>query len=440
MKKIWLKILGSLMILVLAGCGGESNKISESQKSEYKEGMKLVDLMDEESYAENGRKMANAVETALNASENELHMMEAKPKLFKNGVIFQETFTTSKRNCYYVGELKDGKPDGFGVLLNEGLKIEYVGKFTKGEVKNSYGISIDYYDYNVEIAYDGVVEYLNKELYACPADGKREILWGVDDVQREYGNSGSVIDANVSQAIVVKCLPKYIGEIKNGEYNGEGCRYYANGILAYEGEFKGGVFSGKGKEYSRMGNLIKEGTFKKGELEEGTYDKEQESIDDEAFYGNSYFDDEGEMAISQGTSEIGYAEESDFWGDDEYYESPYPDGMNYALEEVRKSEIAGHYGGVRGQSDGEINIYAEPGENWEYGYVSLYLDSEIPVYGGLNIEGELMGLDMNLYYIYNPNMDESILLGIDRDDYGVSMELYIDNAYVETYFMLEHYM
>lgn len=132
-------------------------------------------------------------------------------------------------------------------------------------------------------------------------------------------------------------------------------------------------------------------------------------------------------------------EGSGFWGNDEYYESPYPDGMNYALEEVMKSEIAGHYGGVWGQSDGEINIYAEPGENWEYGYVSLYLDSEIPVYGGLNIEGELMGLDMNLYYIYNPDMDESILLGIDRDDYGVSMELYIDNAYVETYFMLEHY-
>ena len=55
---------------------------------------------------------------------------------------------------------------------------------------------------------------------------------------------------------------KYIGEFKNGVYEGKGIYYYNNGDK-YEGNFKNGVKEGKGIEYYNNGDKY-EGNFKNG--------------------------------------------------------------------------------------------------------------------------------------------------------------------------------
>lgn len=282
MKKIWTGIVGILMLLILTGCG--SNELSESKMSEYEKGIKLVDLSDEKTYAENGKKMAAAVEAVLNAGTNDFHMMKQKSHFLKGGVSFQEIYDESKCDYYYVGDLKDGKPEGFGVLLSGnpdyGSIMTYIGKFSKGEVKDSYGVCLAHNDICLEIAYEGKVKYLRNGSDACPADGKREIPWDFLSIQIAYGDTEYYENINFSPTIVAKCFPHYIGEIKKGSYSGKGCLYYANGVLGYEGEFKGGNYNGKGKEYSPLGNLIKDGEYKRGEFVDGFYDKEQEQIDE----------------------------------------------------------------------------------------------------------------------------------------------------------------
>ena len=117
-------------------------------------------------------------------------------------------------------------------------------------------------------------------------------------------------------------------------------------------------------------------------------------------------------------------------------ESPYPEGMDYSPYDVDPLEIAGYYTGTYGQSTADISIYTSP-EDDEVGNIKLYLDSEVPEYGGLSIEGRLIKLDANLYYV--TDSEYYILLGIGNED-GITMELYINNEYVEFYMMIDHYM
>ena len=118
----------------------------------------------------------------------------------------------------------------------------------------------------------------------------------------------------------------------------------------------------------------------------------------------------------------------------------YPDGMNYSAETIDALDIAGYYGGDYGQSVADISIYSSP-EDAEVGNANIYLDSEIEVYGGNEYVGCLVEVDKNLYQLQTDG-DQTILIGVNYDAGGdyISFELWIDNQYVETYYMMEHYV
>lgn len=283
MRKMKIYVICMIMAVILAGCG--SKGISEEDLAEYVGGIKVVDLLDENSYEQNGDKMVKALEAALNATPNDFHMLKKDINLtnvFSDAIKFEETFDQSECNCYYIGGMKDGKPHGYGVITSgydSDSLIHYIGEFKKGEVDNCYGMKLESYWGITSIRYEGVVAYLDQDgLYAVPADGERTITYEFDEIFYFYDEDPNISydTMGLSGTNVAKCFPKYIGEIKDGNYSGEGIQYYPDGTLGYEGEFKNGKYHGDGKLYTREGKILKEGTFKHGELEDGEYYRENE--------------------------------------------------------------------------------------------------------------------------------------------------------------------
>ena len=263
----------ALMTVLLCACGSVGGKSLDL--SEYRGGAKLESLLDENTYKKNGSKMVKALENMIDASPNDFHMLSRDPKLFDKAVAFEEVFEQSDCEYYYVGKIKDKKPDGYGVLTSgykeDDLFVYYIGEFKNGAIKDCYGMVFEYGFGYAEIVYEGDLSHLEySELYPVAADGKQELLYDIDELYNYYGYEEqlSTEELTANKYDAVRCMPYYIGEIKKGKPDGKGIYYDMNGIVEYEGELKNGKMHGKGKIY-RDGEVIKEGTFKNGELKDG---------------------------------------------------------------------------------------------------------------------------------------------------------------------------
>ena len=53
---------------------------------------------------------------------------------------------------------------------------------------------------------------------------------------------------------------KYVGEIKDGKYNGQGTVTFASGEK-YDGEWKDGKYNGQGTLFASNGSIINQGIF-----------------------------------------------------------------------------------------------------------------------------------------------------------------------------------
>lgn len=294
MKIYKMFMLNLLILLLMTGCGNSVS--SEMIQEEYENGFKVVNLLDETSYEKNGKKMVQALEKLLNASENDCHMIEFKENiLMDKKSYFRETIDEGNKNYYYVGEMKNSRPHGYGVLFKED-GISYIGEFEKGRVKDSYGMKFTWNNGIGYIEYAGEIEYLTSSrgnnLIPIMADGTQTIFHDYSSLNlakvEEYIENFEII--NDEELYVIKCMPQYIGEIKNetehgkgveyyssgiveyegelkrGSYHGKGNLYYENGILQYSGEFKFGFYHGKGKLYDESGNLIHDGKFRLGDI------------------------------------------------------------------------------------------------------------------------------------------------------------------------------
>lgn len=284
MKKISSVIMMILITITLCGCNNMGR--SNVDFSEYRGGIKLDNLLDENTYKKNGAKMVRALENMINASPNDFHMLKKDPKLFSDAVSFEETFEESDCDYYYVGKIKDKKPDGYGVLTSgyesDNVVIYYIGEFKNGEIKDCYGLKLEggiaggIEDNNV--VYEGDLAYLtDSELYPVPADGEQQLLYDINAIYNYYDYAERIPyeELTADKYEVSRCIPWYVGEIKKGKPNGKGIYYDRDGFIEYEGESKNGQKHGKGKLYSQ-GELIKEGTFKYGELEDGKVYREAE--------------------------------------------------------------------------------------------------------------------------------------------------------------------
>lgn len=132
---------------------------------------------------------------------------------------------------YYMGEFKDGKFHGFGMLFDTDIESIYPLMSLSGLDEQSDLL------YNYFLDWENPVEY-----FGMFSKGKKEGLgnyfytFNVENLENNHDLEN------------VKYSKIEIGEYKNDELNGFG-KIYLGGLLSYEGEFKDNFKHGKGKTY-----------------------------------------------------------------------------------------------------------------------------------------------------------------------------------------------
>lgn len=234
--------------------------------------------------------------------------------------------TISETNLYYIGEIKDDRPDGFGAVVGlatgsgtydfKGEALFYcVGNFKEGML-DGYGISFAADEADITHAVQDVVQimgddgidddvggallqylfdYVSYEGYwkEGKKDGKGNAFGFSWDTGSWYGDEIRFVEElnppldgylfgpaypNVTmgeyengelngQVNIYKYNHLvYSGEMKNGQRSGYGVSYYNNGQVEYDGEWKNDAANGMGAYYDQEGALIYT-----GEWEDGNY-------------------------------------------------------------------------------------------------------------------------------------------------------------------------
>nr|WP_326184709.1 hypothetical protein [uncultured Oscillibacter sp.] len=229
-------------------------------------------------------------------------------KLFGNDYWYM---TSNSSDYSYIGDIKDGKPDGFGMLLyiyngnyNYQFKGEpgicYVGNFKDG-MFDGYGAAFVVGDSDISSAVSSVastgllsedegellVEYLfNYVLYEGyfrenKVNGKANYFYFPTYQEQmipfheqpidgyiwanayPYVTMGEYVNGELTgDAMIYKFNQLvYDGEVKKDEYHGTGTSYYYNGQVEYSGDWKNGMRHGKGAYYDTDGTLIYDGKW-----------------------------------------------------------------------------------------------------------------------------------------------------------------------------------
>lgn len=251
MKYMYKRLLAISVLLgvvfALNGCGSSSD-LKEMDMSQFTNGYKLIDLCDEDAYLKYGDKLAPLVAEALNP-ENELRIIKRIPNLI-GAIPYEFTNECTEKfksaldgRWYYYGGIKDGKPDGYGVIMYAPhSSICYVGQFEKGVAKG-YGLYLGGSRVIVFEGYIDEVELVDKDSVRVDtyskADGEVIIPFSYYEMSLEWeGESTPVLSDKPSE--VLRLAPKYIGEIKKGLYSGKGILYNPDGTISYEGIFEKG--------------------------------------------------------------------------------------------------------------------------------------------------------------------------------------------------------
>ena len=154
----------------------------------------------------------------------------------------------------YSGSLKNNKPDGKGILLNELGKI-YEGEFKDGKI-NGKGKSF-IYDKNIRNAKKKIDSYSGDSFLfgyrrkKVKTDNALKIYEGTFD---SLIKNGKYIEYNENHN------KTFEGEFKNDKKNGQGVIYNNDGNKIFEGELKDDKREGKGIEY-KNGGIIYKGDF-----------------------------------------------------------------------------------------------------------------------------------------------------------------------------------
>ena len=262
-------------------------------------------------FEERKKLLEDSVALLEQAAQGNIQFLDYQVKLLSADYYYITANEDSK--YYYVGETKDNRPDGFGMIfgrstgsgtydLSDEFVIYYIGSFKEG-VYNGFGalFSVDEYDLS-SVVYDlaqtgaitseevgsDLVQYLfNHVSYEGhfkdgqkngkgngfdifpitltytnePIDEYRYYNAYPDVTKGEYKN-----DELTGNAIIYEHNHlKFSGKLDKGIENGKGTWYYNNGQIQYEGEFKNGTAHGKGAYYSENGELIYSGQWKNGD-------------------------------------------------------------------------------------------------------------------------------------------------------------------------------
>lgn len=156
----------------------------------------------------------------------------------------------------YEGQIKDGKPNGKGKVLDENGVMIFDGEFVDNKLEGLGTMVLD-----EELTYIG-------EIHGTQAEGKGKILTnGKLHYEGGFHNNGregfgTLYDTENGSR-------KYEGQWKNDLMDGIGKEFYDSGKLFYEGEYSQGVMNGTGKIYNEDGSLNFEGQMKQGRIDNG---------------------------------------------------------------------------------------------------------------------------------------------------------------------------
>lgn len=169
----------------------------------------------------------------------------------KMGVVSDYSYiNTSVGN--YLGKMKKGLPNGFGVLIKD--SVVTIGNFKKGELSSG---SFEKY----QLTNEGILPLIS----GISKNGK------VSGIAKEYHNGKLVYEGSfkrgerngVGQEYNEGNLI-YSGEWRNGKRHGDGIEYKTNGLITYQGEWKNGSYHGRGKLYQE--GICQEGRWEDGRL------------------------------------------------------------------------------------------------------------------------------------------------------------------------------
>lgn len=268
MKKVLLNMIVFVCMFMLIGCSlinGSAGWADESDMTKYTNGFCFVNLLEEDSYYRNGKKIV-AVLDDLKNNKDKFYKVRLNEKIF--GSDYYSQTLEDWDYTWYFGDLKGGKPNGYGILFSEidpDMEIEYIGEFDKGKIKG-YGIFIDIsgaikYEGNIKKYVRGSEDSIKK------ANGKAVIPYTYSDIlntENMYEEELPQYDLSEDGIWVMRITPQYIGNIKKNELNGKGTEYFLNGNIKYEGKFKNSYYHGKGTLYYENGQVKYKGEFKNG--------------------------------------------------------------------------------------------------------------------------------------------------------------------------------
>lgn len=229
----------------------------------------------------------------------------------------------------YWGQMKKGKPHGFGDEYKDGM-LRYHGSWHKGEWS---GLGVEYIldsaEYGVYYVYDGAFSHDVQK-----GEGK---LFKYQ-IQCGNGLDTSVLDSTsiLQKADSPQCdtlqMLLYNGEWKDGMRHGVGVEYNERGIVVYEGSWKKDMYDGKG-------TLYKEGKCIEGRFDEGRLEKEfKVSVMDQVkrttnqLLGKEVFDEQEASAEES----IATPESSVASSKMEFIKSMMPELEEYAKEKIDK--------------------------------------------------------------------------------------------------------
>ena len=229
------------------------------------------------------------------------------------------SLTSENSDLYYVGDIKDNKPNGKGKIYKIVSGYEYQ---SDSEIKMSFGPYFEYEELYPVLIYagefkDGYYDGYGWE-FTCPYIESDE--YSSLGYQREIGDDYVQLTDDISYNVLATCNPlAYMGEFKKGQYSGNGIQilypiheisaYYDTEkivevygsridreIVIYSGEYKKGERKGKTKEYC-YGKLFYDGEIKRGYRNgEGTmYYMETEQVKYDGEWKNDEYHGKGTL-------------------------------------------------------------------------------------------------------------------------------------------------
>lgn len=197
--------------------------------------------------------------------------------LFKKSEIFYGALISPKEvyfNRYYIGEFKDGKFNGFGLLFD--IEDESIDPLIS---RSPYPENSDEF-FNYYLNWENSVKYFglfNDGLQS--GKGNRFSVFNLENLDSNYDLNNLIYpiieigefkgeNLNGSGRIYWGGFLHYDGELKNGMMNGKGKLYYLlSDNIEFDGEFKNDKRHGYGISYSENGDIVYKGNWKNDDYE-----------------------------------------------------------------------------------------------------------------------------------------------------------------------------